>query len=33
MFKYLGYPFAIAKSTIQAVNTPHAWPFLLDAIM
>jgi kinetochore protein NDC80 len=33
MFKFLGYPFQIAKSSISAVGSPHAWPSLLAAIM
>jgi len=33
MFKYLGYPFPIAKSNISAVGSPHAWPTLLGCIM
>ena len=33
MFKFLGYPFQIAKSSISAVGSPHAWPPLLAAIM
>jgi kinetochore protein NDC80 len=33
MFKYLGYPFTIAKSNISAVGSPHAWPTLLGCIM
>lgn len=33
MFKFLGYPFQIAKSHIQAVGSPHAWPTLLACIM
>lgn len=33
MFKFLGYPFTIAKSSISAVGSPHAWPSLLAAIM
>jgi len=33
IFKFLGYPFQIAKSSISAVGSPHAWPSLLAAIM
>lgn len=33
MFRFLGYPFSIAKSNITAVGSPHAWPVLLAAIM
>ena len=33
MFKFFGYPFQIAKSSISAVGSPHAWPSLLAAIM
>lgn len=32
MFKFLGYPFVIAKSSISAVGSPHAWPSLLAAL-
>lgn len=31
-FKFLGYPFVIAKSSISAVGSPHAWPSLLAAL-
>lgn len=33
MFKFLGYPFPIAKSNISAVGSPHAWPTMLASIM
>ncbi len=33
MFKFLGYPFPIAKSNISAVGTQHAWPSMLASIM
>lgn len=33
IFKYLDYPFNIAKSHITAVGSPHAWPSLLGALM
>ena len=32
MFKFLGYPFPIAKSSISAVGSPHAWPTLLACL-
>ena len=32
MFKAMGYPFTIAKSSITAVGSPHAWPSLLAAL-
>jgi kinetochore protein NDC80 len=32
MFKYFGYPFNIAKSSISAVGSPHAWPTLLACL-
>lgn len=32
MFKFLGYPINISKSSIAAVGSPHAWPGLLAAI-
>ena len=33
MFKWLNYPFSIAKSSITAVGSPHAWPSLLAALV
>eukprot|EP01039_Chlorochromonas_danica_P011401 gene11401-12741_t len=33
MFRFLGYPFAINKSNISAVGSPHAWPQMLASIM
>jgi len=33
MFRFLGYPFPIAKSNISAVGSPHAWPSMLASIM
>lgn len=33
MFRFLGYPFAVAKSHISAVGSPHAWPYMLATIM
>jgi kinetochore protein NDC80 len=33
MFRFLGYPFPVAKSHISAVGSPHAWPNLLATIM
>ena len=33
MFKFLGYPYPIAKSNISAVGSPHAWPTMLASIM
>lgn len=32
-FKFLGYPFQIAKSHITAVGSPHAWPSLLASLI
>jgi len=31
-FKALKYPFAISKTALQAVGTPHTWPPLLGAL-
>lgn len=33
MFKFLNYPYPIAKSNISAVGSPHAWPNMLASIM
>jgi kinetochore protein NDC80 len=33
MFRFLGYPYNIAKSNIAAVGSPHAWPTLLGSIL
>jgi kinetochore protein NDC80 len=33
MFKYLQYPFPIAKSHISAVGSPHAWPHILASLV
>ena len=32
LFKRLRYPFAIPKSALQAVGSPHTWPALLAAL-
>ena len=32
MFKRLGYPFQISKSSLYAVGSPHTWPALLAAL-
>ena len=32
IFKALKYPFAISKTALQAVGTPHTWPPLLGAL-
>lgn len=32
-FKFLGYPYQIAKSHITAVGSPHAWPSLLACLI
>lgn len=32
VFKSIGYPFAISKSYMYAVGTPHSWPHLLAAL-
>ena len=32
LFKRLRYPFAIPKSALQAVGSPHTWPSLLAAV-
>ena len=32
LFKRLHYPFAIPKSALQAVGSPHTWPALLAAV-
>jgi kinetochore protein NDC80 len=31
--KTLGYPFAISKSSLYAVGSPHTWPSLLAALV
>lgn len=33
MFRFLGYPYPIAKSHISAVGSPHAWPNILATLM
>lgn len=33
VFKWLGYPFTINKSSITAVGSPHSWPSLLGALV
>ena len=33
MFKFLGYPFPIAKSNISAVGSPHCWPSMLASLI
>jgi kinetochore protein NDC80 len=30
--KELGYPFAISKSAMYAIGSPHMWPNLLAAL-
>ena len=32
MFKSLGYPYTISKTSMSAVGSPHAWPQLLGAL-
>ena len=32
LFKRVGYPFAISKSALSAVGSPHTWPALLAAL-
>jgi SMC interacting uncharacterized protein involved in chromosome segregation len=32
LFKRVGYPFAISKSALAAVGSPHTWPGLLAAL-
>jgi kinetochore protein NDC80 len=32
VFKTLGYPYTISKTSLSAVGSPHAWPQLLGAI-
>ena len=32
IFKTLGYPYTISKTSLSAVGSPHAWPQLLGAI-
>eukprot|EP01031_Cornospumella_fuschlensis_P033670 gene33670-40733_t len=33
MFKFLGYPYALSKSSLSAVGSPHAWPQVLAALL
>lgn len=32
LFKQLGYPYGISKSTIISAGAPHTWPVLLGAL-
>ena len=32
VFKTLGYPYTISKTSLSAVGSPHAWPQLLGAL-
>ncbi|XP_071113358.1 kinetochore protein NDC80 homolog [Haliotis cracherodii] len=33
IFKVLGYPFSISKSSMFAIGSPHTWPYLLAALI
>ena len=33
IFKVLGYPFTISKSSMYDIGTPHTWPYLLAALV
>ena len=32
IFRKLGYPFAITKSSMLTVGSPHTWPHILAAL-
>ena len=32
ILRVLGYPFAISKSSMFAIGSPHTWPHLLAAL-